>query len=97
MHVRWDVREALHIYKPTALPIAGRSLFLDIQVVTLLLKEFSCFNVQNLCYPTSRLCLYFSTIFTAHLRVLEEIYRAKREYILIILLSLFFFKKSMIL
>ena len=36
----------LHVYKPTVQPVAGCSLFLDIQVVTLLLKEFTCLNVQ---------------------------------------------------
>ena len=31
---------------PTVRPVASRSLFLDIQVVTLLLKDFSCLHVQ---------------------------------------------------
>ena len=39
----------LYVYKPTVLPVASGSLFLDIQLVTLLLKEFTLFARANLC------------------------------------------------
>ena len=42
----------LHVHKPSVLPIAGGSLFLDFEVVTLLLKEFTMFALENLYYPT---------------------------------------------
>ena len=57
-----------HVNKLTVWPEASRSLFLDIQVETLLLGEFSLLARANLCYPSSRL-LYVSTIFLAHLYV----------------------------
>ena len=48
---------------------AARSMFFDVQVLTLLLEEFTLFASANLCYPTTSPCSYFSTIFAAHLRV----------------------------
>ena len=58
----------LHVYKSTKQPVASR-LFLDIQVVTLLLGEYTLFAQGNLYYPTTRLhSYYFSTIFVAHER-----------------------------
>ena len=50
-------------------PVASRNLFFDIQVVTLLLGEYTLFASANLCYPTTKLHSYFSTVFAAHLRV----------------------------
>ena len=41
----------VHVYKPTVRPVAGHSLFLDIQVVTILLKEFTCLQVQISATP----------------------------------------------
>ena len=52
----------LHVYKPTVWPVASRSLFLDIQVVTLLLGKYTLFACANLNYATTS---YFSTIFKA--------------------------------
>ena len=56
-------------YKPTAWPVASHSLYLDIQIVALLLEQFSLFARANLYYPTTRVCLYFSTVFWVHLRI----------------------------
>ena len=52
----------LHIYKPTVRPVASSSLFFDFQIVTLLLAEYTLFARANLCYPTTRLRSYFSTL-----------------------------------
>ena len=41
----------LHVYKSTVQPVAGHSLFLDIQVVPLFLKEFTCLYVQISATP----------------------------------------------
>ena len=68
----------LHVYKPTVWPVASSSLFFDFQVVTMLLAEYTLFAHANLCYPITRLCSYFSTIFTAHLRVYTYTMGCKR-------------------
>ena len=70
----------LHVYKPTVQPVASSSLFFDLQVVTLLLAEYTLFARANLCYPTTRLCSYFSTIFAAHLRVYTRTMGCKRDF-----------------
>ena len=44
----------LYVYKPTVQPVTGHSLFLDVQVVTLLLGEYILFARSNLYYPTTR-------------------------------------------
>ena len=56
------------------------SLFFDVQEVTLLLGKFTLFAHANLCYPTSRLHSYFSTIFAAHLRVYRHTMGCKRSF-----------------
>ena len=35
IQVRWDEREAFHVYKPTVQSVTSCSLFFDIQIVTL--------------------------------------------------------------
>ena len=55
--------------KPTVRPVASRTLFFNLQVVRLLLAEYTLFACGNLCYPTTRVRSYFSTIFAAHLRM----------------------------
>ena len=51
LHVPYDTLMCtLHLYKPTVQPVASRSLFLDIQVVALLLGEYTLFA-----------CVYTST------------------------------------
>ena len=42
----------LHVYKPTARPVASHSLFLDIHKATQLLGEYTLFACVNLYYPT---------------------------------------------
>ena len=49
----------LHVYKPTIQPVANHSLFLEIQVVTLLLGEYTLFARANLNIPTTRLPYIF--------------------------------------
>ena len=49
--------------------LCARSMFFDIQVVTILLNKFTLFVSANLYYPTTRPCLYISAIFAVHLRV----------------------------
>ena len=68
-----------NIYKPTVLPVASSSLFFDLQVVTLLLGKYTLFARANLCYPTTRLCSYFSPISAAHLRVYSRTMGCKRS------------------
>ena len=58
----------LHPYYPAVGPVASGSLVFDVQVVTLLLGKYALFAHVNLCYSTTRLRSYFSTIFAAHLR-----------------------------
>ena len=58
----------LHVYKPTVQPVGSVSLFLDIQEVTLLLKEFTCLHVQMSATPLPGHA-HFSTIFVAHVHV----------------------------
>ena len=41
----------LHVYEPTVRPAAGCSQFRDIQVVTLLLKKFTCLHMQISAIP----------------------------------------------
>ena len=67
----------LHVYKPTVRLVASSTLFLDIQVMTLLLREFTLF--ANFSYPTTRPQLYFSTIFVAHLHVYTPMMGCKRS------------------
>ena len=69
----------LHVYKPTVRRVASSSLFFDLQVVTLLLAEYTLF-VREICYPTTRLRSYFSTIFAAHLRVYTRTTGCKRGF-----------------
>ena len=45
----------LHVHKPTVRPLSSRSVFFDVQVVTLLLAEYTLFTRANLYYPTTRL------------------------------------------
>ena len=54
---------------PTVRPVARSSLFYVLQVVTL----FTLFTSAYLYYPTTRLGLYFSTIFAVHLRVYIQV------------------------
>ena len=61
----------LHVYKPSVQPAASNSLFLDIQGVTLLLRQFTLFAHANLYYPTTSLRSDFSIIFVAHWDVRE--------------------------
>ena len=68
------------VYKPTVRPVASRSLFLNIQLLTLLLVEYTLFARANLYYPTIRLCSYFSIIFVAHLRVYTHMMRCKISF-----------------
>ena len=48
-----------HVYlackKPSVQPVANRRLFFDLQVVTLLLGEYTLFARADLYYPTTRL------------------------------------------
>ena len=60
-------------------PVDSRSLFFDVQEVTLLLRKYTLFARANLYYPTSRLCSYLSTIFAAHLRVYTRSMGCKRS------------------
>ena len=39
-------KTTLHVCKPTVQPVASPRLFFDLQVVTLLLVEFTCLHVQ---------------------------------------------------
>ena len=74
----------LHVYKPIVWPVASRSLFLDIHVVTLLLGQLTLFACANRYYPTTRLRTYFSTIFVGHLYVYTHTMgceRSLKEYI----------------
>ena len=54
-HLLTGCKCTLHVHKPTVQLVASRNLFLDIQVVTLLLGKCSLFAHANLCYPTTRL------------------------------------------
>ena len=56
----------MRVYLPTMWPIASCQLFFDIQVLTLLLGEYTLFARTNLYYLTTRLRSYFSIIFVAH-------------------------------
>ena len=52
----------LHVKKPTVRPIASYSLFLDVQVVTLLLGEFTLFAVQRSTSPqTGHGCIFYQS------------------------------------
>ena len=62
-------------------PVASRSLFFDVQVLTLLSEKYTLFARANLCYPTTRLCSYFSTIYAAHLRENTRTIGCKRSLI----------------
>ena len=66
-------------------PLASRSLFFDVQVLTLLLEKYSLFARANLCYPTTRRRSYFSTIFAAHLHVYTNTMGFKRSFTNIVL------------
>ena len=82
LHVLYDtLTYTLHVYKPTVWSVAGCSLFLDVQVVTLLLGEFALSAHSDIYYPTTRQIQYFSTIFTAHLRVYTRMLGCKRIFI----------------
>ena len=70
----------LHAYKPTVHPAASRRLFFDVQVITLLLGEYTSFAHANLYYPTTRLRSYFSTIFAVHLHVYTRMLGCKRSF-----------------
>ena len=72
----------LHMYKPAVQPVASRSMFLDIQVLTSLLRKFILFPRANLCYPTTRLLpgYYFSTVFLAHLCIYRRMMGCKRSF-----------------
>ena len=51
----------LKVYKPTVQPVASRRLFFDLQVVTLLLVEFTCLHVQISTTPLPGyvyICMY---------------------------------------
>ena len=82
LHMPYDTLTCtLHVYKPTVQPVASHSLFLDIQVVTLLLGGFTLFaNAHALYRPTTRLHSNFSTIFEAHLRVYRFTMGCKRSF-----------------
>ena len=55
-----------HKYLASTLTHCGVcNLFFDVQEVTLLLGKHTLFARANLCYPTTRLYSYFSTIFAA--------------------------------
>ena len=70
LHVSYHgLKCTLHVYKPNVRPVAGRSLFLNILVMTHLLKEYTLLASANPFYPTTRLRLYFSKIFAADLHV----------------------------
>ena len=67
-----------------------------IQVMTLLLKEFTMFASENLCYPTTRPCSYFSTIFAAHLHENTRTMGCKRGLKEALMDQCNFYKVSMI-
>ena len=69
----------LHPYKLTVGLVASRSLFFDVQEVTLLLGKYTLFARANLYYSTTRLRSYFSAIFAAHLRVYTRMMGRKRS------------------
>ena len=46
----------LHVYKPTVGPVASRRLFFDVQVVTLLLGEYTLIFFNNICSTLT--CVY---------------------------------------
>ena len=56
----------LHPYEAAVWPVSSCNLFFDVQVVTLLLGKYTLFAHAHLCYPTTKLRSYFSTIFAAH-------------------------------
>ena len=60
-------------------PVARCSLFFDVQVLTLLSEKYFLFAHANLCYPTTMLRSYFSTIFAAHLCVYTRMMGCKRN------------------
>ena len=79
--------ECIHVSRVTyerlahiCFPVDSRSLFFDIQVLTLLLGKYTLFASANLCYPTTRLCSYFSTIFAAHICVYTRMMGCKRSF-----------------
>ena len=56
LNVQYDTLTCiLHVYRPSVRPVADYSLFLDIQVVTLLSGEYTLFAWVNLYYLTTRL------------------------------------------
>ena len=70
----------LHPYQVAVGPVSIHSLLFDVQVVTLLLGKYTLFACANLCYPTTRLYSYFSTIFAAHLHVYTRTMGCKRGF-----------------
>ena len=74
LHVPYDTLMCtLHVYKPTVRPVANRSLFLDIQEVTLLLGEYTLFARTNLYYPNTRLPHIFQQ-YSQHTYVYKHMY-----------------------
>ena len=64
----------------TLYQVASSRLFLDIQEVTLLLGEYTLFSVENLNYPSTRLCSYFTTISVAHVYVYTRTMGCKKSF-----------------
>ena len=66
---------------------ASECLFFVLQVVTLLLAEYTLFACASLCYPNTKLRSYFSTIFAAHVRVYTRTMGCKRGFRSIIFIA----------
>ena len=58
--------------------------------MTLFLEEYTLFVCANLCYPTTRLRSYFSTLFAAHLRVYTRTTGCKRSFACILKIKVTF-------
>ena len=80
LHVLYNTLTCtLNPYQPSVGPVASRSLFFDVQILTLTLGKYTLFARANFCYPTARLRLYLSTVFAAHLLVYTRTTGCKRS------------------
>ena len=74
----------IHVYlaciSTHLLLVASHSLFFNVNVVTLLLGEYTLFARANLCYPTTNLHSYFSTLFAAQIRVYARKMASMRSF-----------------
>ena len=70
LHVPYNTLTCtVHVNKPTVQPVASQSLFLDVQIVTLLLGEFNL--------ATNRPWPYFSAIIVTHVDTYDELTKEK--------------------